>query len=141
MVQFPHISLKKDNYMKFRFYINSFVDHRINKKIEIPSIEIIDSLKYGECFNSEVANLSLEYLNEIVPSLEQVLSGVIERYDFGYEVYSIECTKEISKVMDISDNWKAIAEIQTQEIYELMKDWRNYRVVAVCAVNQLLCRS
>ena len=55
-----------------------------------------------------------------------MLSGVLDQYDFGYEVYSIECKKDISQVIDTYNDWKSIAEIPTQEIYELMQDWKYY---------------
>jgi len=50
---------------------------------------------YGEHFSIEIKNLKLDYLNEIVASLEHVLSDVLEHYDFEYEVYSIECRKKL----------------------------------------------
>jgi len=77
---------------------------------------------------NELGSCNFEYLDEIVASLEQLLSGEIEQYDFGYEVYSIECKKEISQVIDTYNDWKCIAEIPTQEVYALMKDWRNYLI-------------
>ncbi len=75
---------------------------------------------------NELGSCSQNYLEEIVPSLEKVLSGELEQYDFGYEVYSIECRKDLSQVIDTYNEWKSIAEIPTKEIYELMRDWKSY---------------
>jgi hypothetical protein len=106
-------SLKRDNMIEYEFYLN---------EIGTPQFLIkggLDGLsELGSCEN---------YI-EIVMSLEQVLAGKLERYNFGYEVYMIECKKEISKVIDTFDGWKVVAEIPTQEVYELMRDWRDYLI-------------
>ncbi len=77
---------------------------------------------------NELGSCNFEYLEEIVTNLIKVLSGELEQYDFGFEVYSIECKKKISQVIDTYNDWKSIAEIPTQEVYKLMKDWRDYLI-------------
>ena len=75
---------------------------------------------------SELGSCNESYLEEIISSLEEVLNGELEQYDFGYEVYSIDCRKDVSQVVDTYNGWKSIAEIPTQKIYELIRDWKNY---------------
>lgn len=77
---------------------------------------------------SELGSCNENYLEEIVTSLEKVVKGNLEQYDFGYEVYSIDCKKDIANVIDTYDGWKSIAQIPTQNIYELMRDWRDYLI-------------
>jgi len=77
---------------------------------------------------NELGSCNIEYLEEIITNLIKVRSGELEEYDFGYEVYSIECKKEISQVIDTYNDWECIAEITTQEVYKLMKDWREYLI-------------
>jgi hypothetical protein len=77
---------------------------------------------------NELGSCNFEYLEEIVENLTKVRSGELEQYDFGYEVYSIECKKDVSQVIDTFNNWKCIAEIPTQEVYILIKDWRDYLI-------------
>ncbi|KFF04530.1 hypothetical protein [Flavobacterium reichenbachii] len=112
--------------MKYKFEKYNYFDERdhINKSTAIILIE--NEENYGEHFSTEIKNLKIDYLNEIVVFLEQVLSGELQYYDFGYEVYSIECKKEISLVIDTYNDCKCISEIKTKEIYEFMRDWRNY---------------
>ncbi|KUJ60594.1 hypothetical protein AR687_17640 [Flavobacteriaceae bacterium CRH] len=112
--------------MKYKFEKYNYLDERdnINKSTSIILIE--NEENYGEHFSTEIKNLTLDYLNEIVASLEQVISGELEHYDFGYEVYSIECKRETSFVIDTYNDWKCISEITTQEIYDFIRDWRNY---------------
>jgi hypothetical protein len=77
---------------------------------------------------NELGSCNFEYLEEIVENLASVKSGELEQYDFGYEIYSLECRKEISQVIDTFNDWKCIAEIPTQEVYILMKNWRDYLI-------------
>ena len=121
--------------MKYKFEKYDYLDERdnINKSTSIILIE--NEENYGDHFSTEIKNLKLDYLNEIVVSLEQVLSGELEQYDFGYEIYSIECKKETSFVIDTYNDWKCISEITTQEIYEFIRDWRNYLIEDVNTLN------
>ena len=112
--------------MKYTFEIYKYYDERDGLTKESPLLHIENQEKYGDYFLTEISNLRFDYLEEIVPSLEKVLSGVLDQYDFGYEVYSIECKKDISQVINTYNDWKSIAEIPTQEIYELMQDWKYY---------------
>jgi hypothetical protein len=95
-----------------------------------PYVSIENQEKYGCFFNSEITHLN--HANDviiIVDKLEKLSKGDIDYYEgFGYEVYMIECKKEISQVIDTFDGWKVVAEIPTQEIYELMRDWRDYLI-------------
>jgi len=101
--------------IKYEFYKN---------EIGTPCFSIKGDL---EVLN-ELASCNFEYLEEIVHSLEKVLEGELQYYDFGHEIYSIESKKEIAQIVDTYDYWKCIAEIPTQAIYLLMKDWRNYLI-------------
>jgi hypothetical protein len=96
--------------IEYKFYKNEIGTPQFSIKGELEGLN-----ELGSCNN--------DYLEEIVLSLNKLLKGNLERYDFGYEVYSIECRKEISKVIDTHNNWACIAEISTQEIYKLMQDW------------------
>ena len=75
---------------------------------------------------NELGSCKREYLKEIVASLYHILNGNLDQYDFGYEIYSIECRKDTSQVIDTFNGWQSIAEIPTQEVYELMRDWQDY---------------
>jgi len=77
---------------------------------------------------NELGACNFEYLEEIIKNLTKVRSRELEQYDFGYEVYSIECKKDISQIIDTFNNWKYIAEIPTQEVHILIKDWRDYLI-------------
>jgi hypothetical protein len=108
--------------------MHNYFDDRNNLNKSVPILLIENQEKYGEHFSTEITNLRFEYLEEIVKSLEKVLSGELQYYDFGYEVYSIECKKEIAQVIDTYNYWKCIAEIPTQAIYLLLKDWKDYLI-------------
>jgi hypothetical protein len=114
--------------MKYKFEKYNYLDEKDNTTKSTSIILIENEGIYGEHFSTEIKNLKLDYLNEIVASLEQVLSGELEYYDFGYEVYSIECKKEISLIVDTYDDWKCISQITTQEIYEFIRNWRNHLI-------------
>lgn len=94
--------------------------HRLNNK------KVFED-EYWEGLN-ELGSCNFEYLEKIVENLANVKSGELEQYDFGYEIYSLECRKEISQVIDTFNDWKCIAEIPTQEVYILMKNWRDYLI-------------
>lgn len=114
--------------MNYKFEKYNYFDER-DKLHKSTSIILIENEEnYGDYFSTEILNLNLDYLQEIVASLKQVLSGKLQEYDFGYEVYSIECKKETAVVLDLFNNWGTIAEITTQELYELMRDWRNHLI-------------
>ncbi|MBE8723571.1 hypothetical protein [Flavobacterium hungaricum] len=73
---------------------------------------------------NELASCSVDYLEEIVCSLKKIIDGELDEYDFGFEIYSIECTKETCKVIDTYEEWKEIAVIGTPTLYQLMLDIR-----------------
>lgn len=75
---------------------------------------------------SELGSCDEKYLNEIINSLELVLNGYLGQYDFGYEVYSIDCKQEVAQVIDTYNGWKTIAEIPTKQVYQLMLDWKEF---------------
>lgn len=123
--------------MKYKFERYNYFDETDNLNKSTSLIFIENEENYGVYFSTEIKNLELDYLNEIVTSLEKVLSGELEQYDFGCEVYSIECKKEVSSVIDLYNDWKCISEIKTQEIYELIRDWRNHLIKFPCSVLSL----
>ncbi|MBE8723977.1 hypothetical protein [Flavobacterium hungaricum] len=114
--------------MQYKFEKYQYYDERDNSNKSTSIILIENEEQYGAYFSTEITNLNLEYLDEIVNSLEQILSGELQHYEFGYEVYTIECKNEISFIIDTYNHWKCIAEISTQEIYEFIRDWRNYLI-------------
>lgn len=108
--------------------MHNYFDDRNNLNKSVPILLIENQEKYGEHFSTEITNLRFEYLQEIVESLEKVLSGELQYYDFGYEIYNIECKKETAQVIDTYNYWKCIAEIPTQSIYLLLKNWKDYLI-------------
>jgi hypothetical protein len=116
--------------MHYKTDIHKYIDSKGIERIR-PIIDIENALDYGWFFYDEINNLSSNicYVKEIVDKLEKLSKGEIDYYEgFGYEVYMIECKKEISQVIDTFDGWKVVAEIPTQEVYELMRDWRDYLI-------------
>jgi hypothetical protein len=116
--------------MKYSFNKGEIISP-VGIKSEFPTIMIEDSQKYGEYFASEIFNLyrNLDYVREIVSKLEEVLNGDINFYEgFGFEVYMIECDKDNAVVKNIFEDDKVDAIIPTQEVYELMRDWRDYLI-------------
>lgn len=93
----------------------------LNKSTAIIILE--NEEQYGVYFCTEIKNLNLDYLEEIVNSLILVLSGDLQQYNFRYEVYSIDCNKKISSIIDIFTDNKIIP---TQEMYEFIRDWKDY---------------
>jgi hypothetical protein len=121
------IFLRKDNFkMNYTFKIYEYFDDRDGLTKNSPVIFIENQEKYGDYFLTEISNLRFDYLEEIVAFLQKVLNGELEQYDFGYEVYSIDCRKDVAQVIDTYNEWKSIAVIPTQEIYEMIRDWKNY---------------
>lgn len=118
--------------MKYKFYEYTRNDPWIpNDNYKRPVVEIENSLDYGWFFGAEINNLSsnLDYVKEIVSKLEAVLNGKLEFYEgFGFEVYMIECDKENATVKNIFEDHKIDAVIPTNEVYELMRDWRDYLI-------------
>jgi len=112
--------------MNYTFKIYEYFDDRDGLTKNSPVIFIENQEKYGDYFLTEISNLRFDYLEEIVTFLQKVLNGELEQYDFGYEVYSIDCRKDVSEVIDTYNEWKSIAVIPTQEIYEMIRDWKNY---------------
>jgi hypothetical protein len=117
--------------MIYTFSINKYIDIRSGLEKSNPLLSINEQEKYGYYFIDEINNLSsnLDYVKEIVSKLEAVLSGELILYEgFGYEVYMIECDKEKATVKNIFEDDKIDAEISTIEVYELMRDWRDYLI-------------
>jgi hypothetical protein len=118
--------------MKYKFYEYTRNDPwRPDDKLKRPVVEIENHLNYGWFFGAEINNLSssLSYVKEIVSKLEAVLSGELNFYEgFGFEVYMIECDKEKAVVKNIFENDQIDAVIPTQEVYEMMRDWRDYLI-------------
>ncbi|NOS90691.1 MAG: hypothetical protein HOP30_02105 [Cyclobacteriaceae bacterium] len=114
--------------MKYKFNIHKYSTPNGIEK-ERPIVDIENPIQYGWFFYDEINNLSFnpDYVKEIVSKLEEVLSGKLKNYDgFGYEMYMIECDKENAKVKNIFEGGKVDAVIPTAEVYELMREWRDY---------------
>ncbi len=117
--------------MNYTFSINKYIDPCNGLEKSNPLLDIENQEKYGWYFYDEINNLSsnLDYIKEIVSKLEAVLSGELKFYEgFGYEVYMIECDKENATVKNIFEDDKIDAIIPTVEVYELMRDWRDYLI-------------
>ncbi|GET46200.1 hypothetical protein [Capnocytophaga felis] len=114
--------------MKYSFNIHKYLTPTGLKK-ERPIIDIDNSSQYGWYFYDEINNLSsdFDYVEEIVEKIEDVLSGKTDFYEgFGFELYMIECDREKAVVKNIFEDDKVEAIIPIQEVYELMRDWRDY---------------
>ena len=98
------------------------------RKNSYPSVIIEDSEKYGRFFMDEIHHLSLDYVEEIVREIEAVLNGEVDFYEgFGFEVYMIECDREKAVVKNIYEDDRVEAVIPIEEVYELMRDWRDFQ--------------
>jgi hypothetical protein len=76
----------------------------------------------------ELGGLEQDYLEKIVAELEKLVNGELEIFEFGREVYLLQCDRKECKVIDLFENGNLELTIPTLEIYSLMKDWRNYLV-------------
>ena len=112
-----HYSFKKTVYMDGDGRKNSY-----------PSVVIENSEKYGRFFWAEVNHIDLEYAEEIVSSIEMLLRGEVDFYEgFGFEMYMIECDREKAVVKNVYEDDKVEAIISIEEVYELMRDWRDFQ--------------
>ena len=112
-----HYSFKKTVYMDGDGRKNSY-----------PSVVIEDSEKYGSFFQDEINHLSLDYVEEIFGEIEAVLNGEVDFYEgFGFEVYMIECDREKAVVKNVYEDDRVEAIIPIEEVYELMRDWRDFQ--------------
>jgi hypothetical protein len=117
--------------MNYNFCVNKYFDSIEGIEKTNPLLNIENQENYGWLFYDEINNLSsnIDYVKEIVSKLEAVLSGELNFYEgFGYEVYMIECDKEKAVVKNIFENDQIDAVIPTQEVYEMMRDWRDYLI-------------
>ena len=101
--------------INYKFYLNEF--GRPNFGVEE---------KYYQLW--ELASCEFSYLQKIVDQLSELLENKISHYDFGFEVYNFDCTKDECKVLNTFEGWKVECVIPTQEIYQLLKDWRDYLI-------------
>ena len=112
-----HYSFKKTVYMDGDGRKNSY-----------PSVVIENPEKYGSFFQDEIHHLSLDYVEEIVGEIEAVLNGEVDFYEgFGFEVYMIECDREKAVVKNVYEDDRVEAVIPIEEVYELMRDWRDFQ--------------
>lgn len=97
-----------------------------------PTLLIDDADKYGGYFNSEISFITDEnYLSEIVSQMEAVLSGRINECIFGYEVYRIVCDNDYCRCYIVlpsleGESTEPDSVIPVNEVFQLMKDWRDY---------------
>ncbi len=97
-------------------------------KKSYPSVVIKNPEKYGSFFQDEIVHLSLDYVEEIVGEIEAVLNGEVDFYEgFGFEVYMIECDREKAVVKNVYEDDRVEAVITIEEVYELMRDWRDFQ--------------
>lgn len=98
------------------------------RKNSYPSVVIENPEKYGSFFQDEIVHLSLDYVEEIVGEIEAVLNGEVDFYEgFGFEVYMIECDREKAVVKNVYEDDRVEAVIPIEEVYELMRDWRDFQ--------------
>lgn len=98
------------------------------RKKSYPSVVIENSEKYGRFFWAEVNHIDLEYAEEIVSSIEMLLRGEVDFYEgFGFEMYMIECDREKAVVKNVYEDDRVEAVIPIEEVYELMRDWRDFQ--------------
>lgn len=76
----------------------------------------------------ELASCEFSYLQKIVDKLSELLENKISQFDFGFEVYIFDCTKNDCKVLNTFEGWKVEGVIPTQDIYQLLRDWRDYLI-------------
>lgn len=115
--------------MKYSFGTDKIVDPmNSNKTRDVAYISLDDHEKYGEFFIDEIRNLKLDYLKLIVSQLEKLQTVEISQYDFGFEVYNFDCTSEKCKVLNTLEGWKVECELPTEDIYRLLRDWRDYLI-------------
>ena len=113
--------------MHYSFKKTVYVDGD-GRKNSYPSVVIENSEKYGSFFQDEINNLSLDYVEEIVGEIEAVLNGEVDFYEgFGFEVYMIECDREKAVVKNVYEDDQVEAIIPIEEVYELMRDWRDFQ--------------
>ncbi|QFR38742.1 hypothetical protein A9Q91_00720 [Candidatus Gracilibacteria bacterium 28_42_T64] len=82
----------------------------------------------------ELGSCKHKYIREVVSELEKIKKGEIEKYSFGYDITTIYCYAgkenaviEYEKIDPVT--YKGInkrIEIPFENIYSLMKDWRDY---------------
>ena len=73
-------------------------------------------------------HIDLEYAEEIVSSIEMLLGGKVDFYEgFGFEMYMIECDREKAVVKNVYEDDQVEAIIPIEEVYELMRDWRDFQ--------------
>lgn len=113
--------------MHYSFKRTTYID-RDGRENNYPSVVIEDPKKYGSFFQAEIHHLSLDYVEEIVGEIEAVLNGEVDFYEgFGFEVYMIECDWEKSVVKNVYEDDRIEAVIPIEEVYELMRDWRDFQ--------------
>ena len=114
--------------MQYRFgKIDSYGPDGLKKTI--PSIiHLGNASKYGIFFWSEVNHIDLEYAEGIVSSIEMLLGGEVDFYEgFGFEMYMIECDREKAVVKNVYEDDQVEAIIPIEEVYVLMRDWRDFQ--------------
>ncbi|HEY8934783.1 MAG TPA: hypothetical protein VIM65_06160 [Cyclobacteriaceae bacterium] len=76
----------------------------------------------------ELASCDFSYLIQIVDRLGELLKNQIPHYDFGFEVYNFDCNKDECKVLNTFEGWRVECVLSTEEIYQLLRDWRDYLI-------------
>jgi len=76
----------------------------------------------------ELASCDFSYLQKIVGQLSEVLENKVSHYDFGFEVYNFDCTKDECKVLNTFEGWRIEHVVPTEDIYQLLRDWMNYLI-------------
>jgi len=112
--------------MEYSFSIIDYFDDRDGQNKQAPNLNIPNYEQYGEYFLDEITNISGEYLEEIITKLRKIIKGEIKTYEFGYEVYNFDCDMKECLVLNTFEDWKEEAVIPTVEIFEMLKDWKQF---------------
>lgn len=83
---------------------------------------------------SEFHSFTFEYIEQIVSSLKQVQDGILEAYNFWWDVTWVFVEKWKSTARVAYDQYDSVTntylekelEIPIEDIYNLMKDWKEY---------------
>ena len=113
--------------MKYSFGIERLNDP-LRPDIErlIPYVKVDNAEQYGDFFVDEIRNLSVDYLEKIVPALEKVLNGNLAGFEFGCELYNFECGPKNCNVTNNFEGGNVESTLPTKDMYQLVRDWRRF---------------
>lgn len=78
------------------------------------------------CISKEAGGAGVNYIIKVVENLEAVLRGEMQEHEFGYDYTIVDFRKEVSVVN--YDFFGSEIEIESESLYRLMRDWRDYLI-------------